>query len=374
LGAFVANAKTTPGWEMRMPLDGVLDNVAVAKDAGLRYVHDDDPGILRKRAGKGFTYLDPHGHAVKDAETLDRIRKLAIPPAYEDVWISPHPQGHIQATGRDAKGRKQYRYHADWSAARGETKFAHMAAFGRALPKIRARVSADLRKHALSHDKVVATVVSLLELTLIRVGNDQYAKDNKSFGLTTLRNRHVKSEGAEVKLEFKGKSGIMHKTGVQDRRLVRIIKALQALPGQRLFQSLDEAGERRAVGSQDVNAYLHEITGEPFTAKDFRTWAGTVLAAMALQEFEAFDSHTQAKKNVVSAIESVAKKLGNTRAVCRKCYIHPALLDSYLDGQLARSLKRQLEQKLKRSLRSLKPEEAAVMALLQERLKKSATQ
>jgi DNA topoisomerase-1 len=337
LGAFVANAKTTPGWELRMPLDGVLDNVAVAKDAGLRYVHDDDPGILRKRAGKGFTYLDPHGHAVKDAETLDRIRKLAIPPAYEDVWISPHPQGHIQATGRDAKGRKQYRYHADWSAARGETKFAHMAAFGRALPKIRARVSADLRKHALSHDKVVATVVSLLELTLIRVGNDQYAKDNKSFGLTTLRNRHVKSEGAEVKLEFKGKSGIMHKTGVQDRRLVRIIKALQALPGQRLFQYLDEAGERRAVGSQDVNAYLHEITGEPFTAKDFRTWAGTVAAAKALAMQPPPGGKTEAKRLTNLCVKATAGLLGNTPAVCRAAYIHPAVLKAFADQNLPKS-------------------------------------
>jgi DNA topoisomerase-1 len=338
LGVFAANAKTTPDWGNRsMPLDGGHDNVAVAKDAGLRYVHEDDPGIRRKRAGKGFTYLDPHGHRVKDAQTLDRIRRLAIPPAYEDVWISPHAQGHIQATGRDARGRKQYRYHADWSAVRGETKFAHMAAFGRALPKIRARVEADLRKHALSHDKVVATVVSLLELTLIRVGNDQYAKDNKSFGLTTLRNRHVKSEGAALKLEFKGKSGVMHKTGLHDRRLVRIIKALQALPGQRLFQYVDEAGERHAVCSHDVNAYLHEIVGEPFTAKDFRTWAGTVAAAKALAMQPPPSGKTEAKRLTNLCVKATAGLLGNTPAVCRSAYIHPAVLEAFAEQSLPKS-------------------------------------
>ncbi len=320
-----------------MPLDGSHDNVAVAKEAGLRYVHEDDPGIRRKRVGESFSYLDAHGHPVKDSETLDRIRKLAIPPAYEDVWISPHPQGHIQATGRDAKGRKQYRYHADWSAVRGETKFAHMAAFGRALPKIRARVAADLRKRALTHDRIVATVVTLLELTLIRVGNDQYAKDNKSFGLTTLRNRHVKTEGGDVKLEFKGKSGVMHKTGVHDRRLVRIIKALQALPGQRLFQYVDDGGERHAVGSHDINVYLHEITGEHFTAKDFRTWAGTVAAAKALAMQPPPSGKTEAKRLTNLCVKATAGLLGNTPAVCRSAYIHPAVLEAFAEQSLPKS-------------------------------------
>jgi DNA topoisomerase-1 len=320
-----------------MPLDGGLENVAVAKSAGLRYVHEDDPGIRRKRDGDGFTYLDPKGHTIRDAETLDRIRKLAIPPAYEDVWICADPQGHIQATGRDAKGRKQYRYHPDWSAVRGETKFQHMAAFGRALPKIRARVDADLRKHDLSHDKVVATVVRLLELTLIRVGNDQYAKENKSFGLTTLRNRHVKSEGAALKFEFKGKSGVMHKTGVQDRRLVRVIKALQAMPGQRLFQYVDDAGERRAVGSHDVNAYLQEITGEHFTAKDFRTWAGTIAAAKALAMQPRPGGKTEAKRLTNLCVKATAGLLGNTPAVCRSAYIHPAVLDAFAEQGLPKS-------------------------------------
>ncbi len=320
-----------------MPLDGSLDNVAVANHAGLVYVHEDDPGISRKRVGESFSYLDADGHKVKDAETLDRIRKLAIPPAYEDVWISPHVQGHIQATGRDVKGRKQYRYHADWSAVRGETKFIHMAAFGRALPKIRARAAADLRKRALSHDKVVATVVTLLELTLIRVGNDQYAKDNKSFGLTTLRNRHVKTEGVDVMLEFKGKSGVMHKTGVHDRRLVRIIKALQAMPGQRLFQYVDEAGERHTVGSHDINAYLHEITAEHFTAKDFRTWAGTVAAAKALAMQPPPSGKTEAKRLTNLCVKATAGLLGNTPAVCRSAYIHPAVLEAFAEQSLPKS-------------------------------------
>ena len=320
-----------------MPFDGGADNIAIAKHAGLSYVHDDDPGIRRVRKGEGFTYLGAEGRPVKDAETLDRIQKLAIPPAYETVWICADPQGHIQATGRDARGRKQYRYHADWSAVRGETKFAHMAAFGRALPKIRARVDADLRKHDLSHDKVVATVVRLLELTLIRVGNDQYAKDNKSFGLTTLRTRHVKSEGAALKLEFKGKSGVLHKTGVRDRRLVRIIKALQAMPGQRLFQYVDEAGERRAIGSHDVNAYLHEITGEHFTAKDFRTWAGTIAAAKALAMQGPAGSATEAKRLTNLCVKATAGLLGNTPAVCRSAYIHPAVLDAFAEQTLPKS-------------------------------------
>jgi DNA topoisomerase-1 len=320
-----------------MPLDGGLDNVHFAEAAGLRYVHEDDPGIRRRRAGKGFAYIGPDGRAVKDAETLDRIRALAIPPAYQDVWISADPLGHIQATGRDDRGRKQYRYHARWRMARDEGKFARMAAFGRALPTIRARVDADLRRRALSRDKVLATVVRLLELTLIRVGNDQYAKANKSFGLTTLRNRHVKEDGAAIVFEFKGKSGIKHRAGVRDRRLTRIIRALQELPGQRLFQYVDEAGERHAVGSHDVNAYLHEITGEGFTAKDFRTWAGTLAAAKALAMQPQPMSPTEAKRLSTLCIKATAGLLGNTPAVCRKAYIHPGVLEAFADRALPAS-------------------------------------
>ena len=320
-----------------MPLDGDLENVAVARGAGLVYVHDDDPGIRRKRTREGFDYVGPDGKAVRDADALERIRKLAIPPAYEDVWISPKANGHIQATGRDAKGRKQYRYHADWQAVRGEGKFLHMAAFGRALPKIRAQVDADLRKRDLTHDKVVATVVRLLELTLIRVGNDQYARDNKSFGLTTLRTRHVKSEGAALMFEFKGKSGVVHHTGVSDRRLVRIIKALQAIPGQRLLEDVVEAGERHAVGSHDVNAYLQGITGEAFTAKDFRTWAGTIAAAKALAMQPPPGSDTEAKRLTTLCVKATAGLLGNTPAVCRSAYIHPAVFEAFAARSLPRS-------------------------------------
>jgi DNA topoisomerase-1 len=317
-----------------MPLDVGFDGPFFARRAGLVYVHEDDPGIRRRRDGEGFTYLDPDGKPISDAETLDRIKGLAIPPAYESVWICADPNGHVQATGRDARGRKQYRYHPGWRAARDETKFARMAAFGRALPEIRRRVDHDLKRSALSHDKVVATVVRLLELTLIRVGNDQYAKDNNSFGLTTLRNRHVKTEGAALVFEFKGKSGVKHRTGVRDRRLVRIIKSLQALPGQRLFQYIDKEGVMRPVGSADVNAYLHAITGQTFTAKDFRTWAGTVAAAKALAMQGAPATDRELKHLTSLCVKATAGLLGNTPAVCRSAYIHPAVLKAYGDGRL----------------------------------------
>jgi DNA topoisomerase-1 len=320
-------------------LDGeaTADNIAIAHHAGLKYVHDDDPGIIRAGAPNAFDYRDPKGRPVRDAATLERIRKLAIPPAYQEVWICADADGHIQATGRDARGRKQYRYHEDWRAVRDEDKFHRMAAFGRALPAIRARVQADLRKRALSHDKVVATVVALLELTLIRVGNDRYVKENKSFGLTTLRDRHVRSAGAALAFEFKGKSGVMHRTGVKDRRLVTIIKALQALPGQRLFQYVDEAGERHAVGSHDVNAYLQTVAGEPFTAKDFRTWAGTLAAAKALAMQTRPESAHEAKRLTTLCIKATAGLLGNTPAVCRKAYIHPAVFDAFAAQTLPKS-------------------------------------
>jgi DNA topoisomerase-1 len=344
------------------------DPVASARLVGLRYVSDTLPGIQRKRHGAHFRYTGPDGAPVRDAQTLARIRALVIPPAWTDVWICPMPHGHLQATGRDAKGRKQYRYHPRWREVRDATKYTRMIAFGRALPRIRERVEHDLALPGLPRAKVLATVVRLLETTLIRVGNEEYAKTNRSYGLTTLRNRHVDIAGATLRFHFRGKSGITHTIGINDRRLAGIVRRCRELPGAELFQYLDDDGERRGVDSGDVNEYLREITGEEFTAKDFRTWAGTVLAAMALQELEAFDSDAQAKKNVVGAIERVAERLGNTPSVCRKCYVHPAVLDAYLDGTMLETLKQRAEQEIAESLSGLKPEEAAVLALLQQRL------
>ena len=315
-------------------MDAAPANLDAALEAGLRYVHDDEPGIGRRRLDSGFVYVDAHGRLVTDPAVVARIEKLAIPPAYEQVWICADPLGHIQATGRDARGRKQYRYHPRWRTARDEAKFARMAAFGRALPAIRAQVEADLRRHALCQEKVVAAAVRLLETTLIRVGNDEYARANGSFGLTTLRNRHVKASGERIVFEFKGKSGVMHRTGVRDRRLARIVKALQDLPGQRLFQYVDADGERRQVGSADVNAYLNEAAGEAFTAKDFRTWAGTLAAAKALALQPAPGSETEAKHAAAVCVKATAGLLGNTPAVCRSAYIHPAVLDAFAAGAL----------------------------------------
>jgi DNA topoisomerase-1 len=324
-----------------MPFDGQENasehNVSIAEAAGLHYGHEDDLTLRRKGAGRGFSYVDDKGHGVQDEATLDRIRHLAIPPAYKDVRIAADPLAHLQAVGVDARGRKQYRYHPNWRKARDETKFGRMAAFGRALPAIRARVDADLRKHALTRDKVLAAVVSLLELTLIRVGNDQYARDNKSFGLTTLRGRHVKNDGAGVVFTFKGKSGVQHRTTVHDRRLTRIVKALQDLPGQRLFQYLDESGDRHAVGSHDVNAYLQAITGENFTAKDFRTWAGTLAAAKALALQPKPQSQAEGKRLANLCIKATSGLLGNTPAVCRKAYIHPGVLSAFAKEGLPKS-------------------------------------
>ena len=313
-----------------MPLDGSIEPEVVASHAGLTYVHDDSPGVTRHGATpQTFTYKRPDGRVVKDDATLDRIRKLAIPPAYTDVWICPDANGHIQATGRDARGRKQYRYHAQWSAHRGEDKFHRMAAFGRALPKIRKQVEHDLAARKLTHDKVTALVVRLLELTLIRVGNEEYAKTNKHFGLTTLNARHAKVSGSGVRFEFMGKSGVKHSTTVHDRRLARAVKAVHDLPGQRLFQWVDEAGHRHAVGSADVNAYLREATGQHFTAKDFRTWAGTLAAAKALAMQPKPESQTEARRAVNLCIKATAGLLGNTPAVCRKAYVHPEVLEAF---------------------------------------------
>ena len=322
--------------------------------------------------GKGFRYLGTDGGVIRDREALGRVKSLAIPPAWRAVWICPDPQGHLQATGRDAKGRKQYRYHPCWRQVRDETKYDRIIAFAQALPHIRARTEQDLDRPGLPREKVLAAVVQLLESTLIRVGNAEYTQKNGSFGLTTLRDKHVRISGASLRFQFRGKSGIKHAVDLTDRRLARIVKRSQDLPGYELFQYVDDTGERHDIGSMDVNAYLREISDGDFTTQDFRTWAGTVLAAQALQEFEAFDSKTQAKRNVMRAIESVAKRLGNTKTVCRKCYIHPEVLEAYLDGTLIQALNRRVNQELTHALPQLPPEEAAVLALLQERLARGA--
>lgn len=349
---------------------GVPSPADSARACGLRYVTDSNHGIRRARAGRGFSYRGPDGKVIHDRHELARIRRLVIPPAWSDVWICPDPQGHIQATGRDDRGRKQYRYHLRYRATRDETKYGRMVAFAEALPRIRARTNRDLKRRGLSRKKVLATVVRLLEATLIRVGNEEYARQNGSYGLTTLRDRHVEVDGPTVRFAFRGKSGVKHRVDVRDRRLARIVEHCRDLPGYELFQYVDDDGERRSVKSEDINDYLRSITRQDFTAKDFRTWAGTVLAASALEELRAFDSHAQAKKNIVRAIEDVAKRLGNTTAVCRKCYVHPAILDAYLDGSLVHTLRRRVEKEMVESLGELRPEEAAVLALLQQRLKR----
>ena len=355
-------------FEQDTETQSVVDPRDAAESAGLRYVSDEQPGIRRRKAGKGFTYVKPGGSKVDDEATLKRIKTLAVPPAWTDVWICPHANGHIQATGRDAKGRKQYRYHARFREVRDGTKYEHMMAFAQALPAIRAKLKEHMALRGLPREKVLATVVHLLESTLIRVGNDDYVKQNKSYGLTTLRNKHVKVDGSELRFAFKGKSGKTWNLQVKDRRIAKIVRACQELPGQDLFQYIDEDGVQRDVTSADVNAYLKEITGQEVTAKDFRTWAGTVLAALALKEFETFDTQAKAKKNVRAAIERVASKLGNTPTICRKCYIHPEIMSSYVEGSLLLEVKKEVESELREDLAGLKPEEAAVLSLLEARL------
>ncbi len=344
-----------------------------AKVAGLRYVSDTQPGITRKRAGRGFSYASPDGKVVRDPETLNRIKSLVIPPAWTHVWICTKANGHIQATGRDEKGRKQYRYHSRWRQVRDETKYGRMIAFGQALPRIRKRVKHDLALDGLPHEKVLAAIVRLLETTLIRVGNEEYARENHSFGLTTMRNRHLAVHGAELRFHFRGKSGKSHSISIEDGRLASIVRRIQSLPGQELFQYIDENGDHQAIDSAEVNDYLQEITGQDFTAKDFRTWAGTKLAASMLQEFQAFSSEAQAKKNIVQAIENVSSRLGNTPSICRKCYVHPAIIASYMDGTMAAVYKQKVERELAEELADLDPEEAAVMVLLQQRLTKESS-
>jgi DNA topoisomerase-1 len=347
------------------------DPAVSAQEAGLRYVSDSRPGIQRRRAGRGFTYLGPDGKRITDQATLDRIKSLAVPPAWEDVWICPDPRGHLQATGRDSRGRKQYRYHPRWREVRDSNKFDRLVAFGLTLPKIRKRTEKDLARPGLPREKVLAAVIRLLESTLIRVGNEEYARENRSFGLTTLKDRHVEVNGSEVEFRFRGKGGAEHRTGVNDRRLAAIVKRCQDLPGQQLFLYVDEDGEVRDVDSNDVNEYLRQITGQDITAKDFRTWAGTVAAAWALEEFEEFDSEAQAKRNIVRAIEQVAKRLGNTPAVCRAAYIHPTVFDAYTEGIMLETLRKRAST-MSDDFSGLEPEEAAVLALLQHRLSREA--
>ncbi len=306
-----------------------------AEEAGLVYVDDTGAGVRRRRAGSSFAYVGPDGSPIRDPKRLAWFKRLAIPPAWIDVWICPDTRGHLQATGRDARGRKVYRYHPRWREVRADFKFDHMIAFARALPAIRRRVAADLRRDGLTREKVLATVVSLLERSRIRVGNEEYARENRSFGLTTLRNRHAQVRGTRVVFTFKGKSGREHTVPLTDRRLARIVKRCQALPGQLLFQYLDD-GDRRSVTSDDVNAYLKEITGEDFTAKDFRTWVGTVVAARELAELAGSTEEPHGKKTVVLAIERVGEVLGNTPAVSRNSYVQPAVTDAYLDGDVIR--------------------------------------
>jgi DNA topoisomerase-1 len=353
---------------------GADEHKESADAAGLRYVSDAAPGIRRRRAGRAFAYLRPDGSRLAEPRVLGRIRSLAIPPAWTDVWICPYADGHIQATGRDARGRKQYRYHALFREAREHTKYDHVIEFADALPAIRRRVDAHLALRGLPREKVLATVVQLLETTLVRVGNDDYARHNDSYGLTTLKSRHVAIEGSQMRFRFTGKGGKQWMLKVNDRRIAKIVRACQELPGQELLQYLDENGKPQDVTSGDVNAYLREISGQDITAKDFRTWAGTVLAALELSEIGGFTSSAQAKRNLKTAMERVASRLGNTATICRKCYVHPEALKCYLEGGLALEIQvaADLASRLDRS--GLQPQEAAVLALLRARLPRAPPQ
>lgn len=344
----------------------------LAAQEGLRYVSDRQPGYTRKGRGKGFSYFDTKGEPIRDKTRLDRIRAIVIPPAWSHVWICPSPNGHVQATGLDARGRKQYRYHARWREASESNKFQGILRFAEALPSIRARVAADMKRPGLDREKVLATVVKLLEITLIRVGNAEYAKQNDSYGLTTIRKKHVDLDGSDIHFHFTGKSGQVWDLSVTDRRIAKVMRTCSELPGYELFKYRGDDGELHDVTSSDVNAYLQEITGDDFTAKDFRTWAGTVLAAMALDEFEKFDSEAQAKKNVVAAIEHVSRQLGNTPTICRKCYVHPHILDSYIDGTLAGLLREEIDETVSEEFPDLSPEEVLVLSFLRQRLDDAA--
>ena len=345
---------------------GARDPRSAAREAGLRYASDVRPGISRRRSGRGFSYRRADGTTIRDRETLARIKALAIPPAWTDVWICPQPNGHLQASGRDARGRKQYRYHQRWSAHRGEDKFERMLAFAEALPRIRARCDEDLARRGVPREKVLAAVVRLLELTLIRVGNDEYARLNRSFGLTTLRDRHAKIDGSSIRFRFRGKSGKQHEVDLRDRRLAAVVRRCQELPGQELFQYVDENGDVRDVTSDDVNDYLREVSGERFTAKDFRTWAGTVLAYRALLALQPVDGERAARKAVVEAMRTTAEHLGNTPAVARGSYVHPAVLDAYLEGSLRGALVEAAEDQREPPPGADPAEERAVIELLRQ--------
>ncbi|MBD2091788.1 DNA topoisomerase IB [Microcoleus sp. FACHB-1515] len=351
--------------------------VAAASAVGLRYVSDDAPGITRKRSRRAeansrqddsFVYTDANGRRVRDRQTLERIRALGIPPAWEQVWICPIENGHLQATGRDAKGRKQYRYHALWRQIRDQTKFTKMIAFSETLPKLRQQINHDLALPGLPKQKVLATVLRLMELTRIRVGNEEYAKTNNSFGLTTMQDEHVDISGSTVRFQFRGKSGVEHDIEVRDRRLANIIKRCRDIAGQELFQYIDDNGDRQSIDSGDVNEYLKEVTGQDFTAKDFRTWAGTVLAARELHGLGECSSQTEAKKALVQAIKTVSQHLGNRPATCRKYYVHPTILDCYLDGSLCQIVQQHLDQELAIDPHGLRQEELAVVMLLKQQL------
>ncbi|MDB4927094.1 DNA topoisomerase IB [Mucilaginibacter sp.] len=315
------------------------DPKTTAKAVGLRYVSDSTPGYTRKKAGEGWSYYDADGKVVKDKELITRFNKLVIPPAYTNVWISPHENGHLQFTGTDAAGRKQYRYHADWNEIRNQSKYHRLQTFASYLPTIRERVDKDLSRRSLDHEKVIALVIRLMELTSIRVGNESYKKLYGSFGLTTLQDRHVKIEGSNLKFEFKGKKGVFHKIALQSRKLAKLVKQCRDIPGKELFQFYDEEGKRCSIGSGDINTYLKEITGEDFTAKDFRTWSGSVSALYAFKEAGGFDTVTECRKKIVSVLDDVAVNLGNTRTVCKKYYVHPTIIKSYEEGTLFNYIK-----------------------------------
>ena len=351
---------------------GAIESIEDAEAAGLRYVNDDEAGITRRRAGRGWSYRAPDGSAVRDRATLARIRRLAIPPAWTDVWICRTEDGHIQATGRDARGRKQYRYHSRWRDHRDEGKFSRVLEFAGALDRIRARVDEDLARPGLPREKVLAAMIRLLEMTLIRVGNDEYARLNRSFGLSTLRDRHARIDGAAVTFRFRGKAGIVHQVGLRDRRLATIVKRCRDLPGQELFQYVDAEGVVRDVRSDDVNAYIREASGGPFTAKDFRTWAGTVLAFRALRTMDRPTGVTAAKRSVVAAVKETAERLGNSPSVARSAYVHPAVLETYLDEGLRDVILRAVDIAGPPESPPHPEEERAVVALLRERLETDA--
>lgn len=341
---------------------------AAAERAQLAYVSDSEPGIRRKGASKRFWYVGPKGEKLKEGKAVQRIRALAIPPAWTDVWISPDPDGHIQATGRDLKGRKQYRYHPDWAAERDGEKYSSLVAFAEALPGLRAAVDRDLRRRGLPAERVIASVVWLLDNTMIRVGNAAYARDNKSFGLTTLRDRHVDITGSSLRFSFKGKSGKEWKLKLTDRRIARVVRGAQDIPGQKLFQYLDEEGQRHPVRSEDVNRYIREAAGNGFSAKHFRTWGGTIHAASLLAQTERPESKTARKRVMNAAIDKVAERLGNTRTVCRQCYVHPEVLNAWEEGTLLDEMRR--ANKGRRQVKGLDDEEALVLRWLKAREQK----